>query len=68
MFKQTVTSIDELRAVIPPPSEPAVRKEISFIDDYCRELITRSPFLLLGTSNAHGQCDVSPKGDVPGAS
>jgi PPOX class probable FMN-dependent enzyme len=66
MFQDIVTSVDQLRGVIPPPSEPAVRKEISFIDEYCRELIARSPFLLLGTSNARGQCDVSPKGDVPG--
>jgi len=66
MFTQTVTSIDQLRGVIPPPGEPALRKELSYIDQYCRELIARSPFLLLGTSNARGQCDVSPKGDVPG--
>jgi PPOX class probable FMN-dependent enzyme len=66
MFTDTVTSIDQLRDVIPPPSAPAVRKDVGFIDDYCRELIARSPFLLLGTSNAAGQCDVSPKGDVPG--
>lgn len=66
MFQNVVTSIDQLRDVIPPPSAPAVRKEISFLDEHCRELIARSPFLLLGTSNARGQCDVSPKGDVPG--
>ncbi|MEX2227842.1 MAG: MSMEG_1061 family FMN-dependent PPOX-type flavoprotein [Dehalococcoidia bacterium] len=66
MFKNTVTSIDQLRDVISPPGQPALRKEISCIDEHCRDLIARSPFLLLGTSNARGQCDVSPKGDVPG--
>jgi len=66
MFKQTVTSVDQLRGIIPPPGEPALRKELSHIDEYSRELIARSPFMLLGTSNARGQCDVSPKGDVPG--
>jgi PPOX class probable FMN-dependent enzyme len=52
--------------VISPPGEPALRKEISYIDEHCRALIARSPFLLLGTSDAEGRCDVSPKGDVPG--
>jgi PPOX class probable FMN-dependent enzyme len=66
MFKNVVTSVDQLRGVIPPPGEPALRKEIAFLDEYCRELIARAPFMLLGTSNARGQCDVSPKGDVPG--
>jgi PPOX class probable FMN-dependent enzyme len=66
MFTDTITTIEQLRDVISPPGEPAVRKEISFIDEYCRELISRSPFLLLGTSNARGQQDVSPKGDVAG--
>jgi hypothetical protein len=66
MFNNVVTSVDQLRGVIPPPGEPALRKEIAFIDDYCRDLIARSPFMLLGTSNARGQCDVSPKGDVVG--
>jgi len=31
-----------------------------------RDYIARSPFLLMATSNAAGQCDVSPKGDAPG--
>jgi len=66
VFQQPVTSVEQLRDVISPPGEPALRKEISHIDEHCRALIARSPFLLLGTSNARGQCDVSPKGDVAG--
>ncbi|HET6615484.1 MAG TPA: MSMEG_1061 family FMN-dependent PPOX-type flavoprotein [Dehalococcoidia bacterium] len=66
MFQEPVTSVEQLRDVISLPGEPALRKEISYLDEHCRELIARSPFLLLGTSNARGQCDVSPKGDVPG--
>jgi len=66
MFEDPITTVDGLRDVISPPGQPALRKEIDHIDEHCRDLIARSPFLLLGTSNARGQCDVSPKGDVPG--
>ena len=36
------------------------------MDQHCREIISKSPFILLGTSNSSGLCDVSPKGDFPG--
>lgn len=66
IFEDPITSIDQLRDVIPPPGERAQRKEIDYLDEHSRDFIARSPFLLLGTSNARGQCDVSPKGDAPG--
>ncbi len=31
------------------------------------EFIARSPFFLIATANADGSCDISPKGDPPGA-
>jgi PPOX class probable FMN-dependent enzyme len=66
MFKHVVTREDELRALMGTPSERAIKKESASIDEASRRFIERSPFLLLGTSNAAGQCDVSPKGDAPG--
>ena len=66
MFQEPITTEEQLRQYIPPPGEPALRKQISAIDEHCREFIERSPFMLLATSNARGQCDVSPKGDRPG--
>ena len=65
-FNSTITSFEQLREVIPLPNELAVRKQISVIDEHCRAFIARSPFLFLATSNAAGDCDVSPKGDAPG--
>jgi PPOX class probable FMN-dependent enzyme len=65
-FDDVVTSEDELRALIGTPSDLALKKEISRLDTHCRAFIARSPFLLLATANAAGQCDVSPKGDAPG--
>ena len=66
MFKQVVTSEAELRALVGEPSERAVLKQLSALDRHCRAFIARSPFMLMGTANAAGVCDVSPKGDVPG--
>jgi len=65
-FNSTITSFEQLREVISLPNELAVRKQISVIDEHCRAFIARSPFLFLATSNAAGDCDVSPKGDAPG--
>ena len=66
MFKRVVGSEEELRGMYGLPSERAVLKQLARIDDHFRAFIARSPFLLLATSNAAGQCDVSPKGDMPG--
>jgi hypothetical protein len=65
-FENVVKSIEELRALVGEPGELAVKKQIGALDEHCRAFIRHSPFLLLATSNAAGQCDVSPKGDAPG--
>jgi len=66
MFRDVVTSKQELRAIFGEPSERAVLKCHSSLDEHSRAFIAASPFVLLATSNAAGQCDVSPKGDAPG--
>jgi PPOX class probable FMN-dependent enzyme len=67
MFRDQVTSVETLRAIVGgEPSELARRKELSVLDTHARAFIARSPFLLLGTGGADGRCDVSPKGDAPG--
>ena len=66
MFKDTVTSPQELRAIFGEPGERAIRKCRASLDEHARAFIAASPFVLLATSNAAGQCDVSPKGDAPG--
>jgi len=66
MFKDVVTSKQELRAIFGEPSERAVLKCRSSLDEHSCAFIGASPFVLLATSNAAGQCDVSPKGDAPG--
>jgi len=66
MFKDVVKSKQELRALFGEPSERAILKCHSSLDEHSRAFIAASPFVLLATSNAAGQCDVSPKGDTPG--
>ena len=62
-FTYVITEESELREIFGWPAERAVKKQL---DRHCRAIIAKSPFLLLGTSNASGLCDVSPKGDYPG--
>jgi PPOX class probable FMN-dependent enzyme len=65
-FTDTITSVEQLRTVMSQPSEPALRKEMSRLDEHSRWFIERAPFVFVATANALGQCDVSPKGDAPG--
>lgn len=66
MFKDVVTSKDELKRIVGEPSERAVKKDIARLDEHARTFIAASPFVLMATSGAAGRCDVSPKGDAPG--
>ena len=66
MFKNPVTSERELRDLLGYPGERAILKQTDALDEHHRAFIALSPFVLLATANAAGQCDVSPKGDAPG--
>lgn len=57
---------DELRALYGAPSELAVKKSLTQLDEHCRLFIARSPFLCLSSAAADGSADVSPRGDAPG--
>ena len=65
-FKDPITTLEELRALMGEPSELARKKQIDHLDTHCRAYIAHAPFLLIGTADAAGRCDVSPKGDAPG--
>ena len=62
----TKEEFEEFRSFIGTPSQRAANKVISFIDEHCVDFISKSPFLSLATSNAEGECDVTPRGDAPG--
>ena len=62
----TIADEAELRGHFREPSERVRKKAIPQLDRHCREIIKRSPFLCLATSDADGHADVSPRGDPPG--
>jgi uncharacterized protein len=63
---QTKEEFEEFRPVVGSPSERAQSKVVPIVDEHCREFIRMSPFLTMATSNRAGECDVSPRGDMPG--
>lgn len=65
-FFETVTTRSQLRDVLAEPSEFVTNKEFVELDEFGRDFIARSPFVLVASSNGAGSIDVSPKGDPPG--
>ncbi|MFQ6025961.1 MAG: pyridoxamine 5'-phosphate oxidase family protein [Dehalococcoidia bacterium] len=65
-FTDMITEESQLREIFGWPTERSKNKQIDHLDQHCRAIIAKSPFLLLGTSDPSGRCDVSPKGDYPG--
>lgn len=66
IFENIISSEDELRTLLGYPSELVQNKVIYHLDEHCLEFISKSPFLLMATSDNNGMCDVTPRGDSPG--
>jgi uncharacterized protein len=66
VFKELIHSEEEIRTLIGFPSQLVERKMITYIDHNCEEYISKSPFLVVSSSDSSGKCDVSPRGDMPG--
>ena len=61
-----ITTIEQLRTLIGEPHPATPRKLLGALDQTALGFIARSPFLVLGTADAAGNQDVSPKGGAPG--
>jgi PPOX class probable FMN-dependent enzyme len=61
-----VTSEAELRELFGGPSRRSATKVRPVLHERDREWLAASPFCLIATADADGNCDVSPKGDPPG--
>jgi len=61
-----ITSVSQLEDLLGSPMPRAVTKERNRLSQTDRDWLALSPFVLVGTSDADGNCDVSPKGDPPG--
>jgi PPOX class probable FMN-dependent enzyme len=61
-----ITTVDQLTAIIGTPNPIVPKKLLTALDENAIAFIRRAPFLVIGTSDADGNQDVSPKGDGPG--
>lgn len=61
-----ITDEETLRGLFPATHKLAALKSMETLDSHARDFISRSPFLCIGTQNAQGQADVSPRGDPVG--
>src|ERR1700749_5267507 len=61
-----IGSPGELRDLLGLPSGRAVTKERTRLHAVDRDWLAISPFCVLATSDADGNCDASPKGDPAG--
>lgn len=62
----TIETEAELRALIGEPAPMVVGKMTDRLNPLTRALIEQSPLVCLATADAHGHCDVSPRGDPRG--
>lgn len=62
----TIETEAELRALLGEPQPVVVSKITDRLNHQTRRFIEQSPFVCLATSDAGGNCDVSPRGDPAG--
>ena len=61
-----MSRIDALRAELGGAHPIAAKKVKDHLEPYVRAFIEHSPFAVMSSSNADGDCDASPKGGEPG--
>ena len=65
-FSDIITTEEQLREILGYPSQMAANKAVDTLDEHCRAFIASSPFMLIASSDAAGNMDISPKGDPAG--
>ena len=66
MSERRISTLDELVDLVGVPLPRVANKARGALHDLDRQWLAASPFCLIGTADASGACDVSPKGDPPG--
>ena len=61
-----IKTVEELRARIGERIPGLDEKNTDRIDDFARDFIAKTPFIVMATSDHEGRLDASPKGDGPG--
>jgi PPOX class probable FMN-dependent enzyme len=65
-FPHVLTTEEELGELYRAPHRAVKAKIVPALDASARDFIGLSPFVLVGTADADGSCDVSPRGGPPG--
>lgn len=66
LHHDALTDHNALRQIYEHPAEPAIRKQMTTLTDQTRQLIACSSLVLIASTDAHGNCDVSPRGGPTG--
>lgn len=64
---QCITTMEALAERYGAPKPSSLNKESAAMTPLEQEFVRQSPFYLLATSAPDGSCDVTPRGDPPGA-
>jgi uncharacterized protein len=65
-MRREVSTVEQLRAIVGEPNEFVVKKVRPKLAPIHRDWLAHSPLAFVGTTDADGRIDVSPKGDPPG--
>jgi len=58
--------MQQLRSMYLPAKERALKKQLSRLDQHCRNFLALVRFAVLSTADAHGNMDASPRGGEAG--
>ena len=61
-----IETVEQLRKHYIQPKQRAVLKELKSLDEHCINFISKSPFMLLSSSDIKGNLDTSPRGGKAG--
>lgn len=64
LVRTRIETIEQLEAVIGEPHPAILEKATPFTTPLIREFIAQARFFVLATSDADGNCDCSPRGDL----
>jgi hypothetical protein len=65
--REPIASIAQLEALVGEVRQTSIDKESMAMTPLEQEFVRASPFYLLATAGAGGECDVTPRGDPPGS-
>ncbi|SLN14173.1 MSMEG_1061 family FMN-dependent PPOX-type flavoprotein [Ruegeria meonggei] len=65
-YTDFVNSAEELEKIAGVPLPQIIDKELSALDQMCRDFIAISSFCLIASANPDGHLDISPRGDPAG--